>query len=78
MIDASHGNCAKDHQRMPAVFEEIVAQRIAGERSIIGAMLESNLISGAQKLPQPPDQPQLRAKHHGCLHRLGNHGAVDS
>jgi len=56
MIDASHGNCEKDHLRMPAVFKEIVRQRAAGDTSIIGAMLESNLIAGAQKFPQPLDR----------------------
>lgn len=53
MIDASHGNCAKDHNRMPNVFREIVRQRVAGETSIIGAMLESNLVGGNQKFPRP-------------------------
>ncbi|PQV63219.1 3-deoxy-D-arabinoheptulosonate-7-phosphate synthase [Abditibacterium utsteinense] len=53
MIDASHGNCAKDHHKMPGVFREIVRQRAAGENSIIGAMLESNLVAGNQKFPQP-------------------------
>ena len=56
MIDASHGNCRKDHRLMPAVFEEIVRQRAAGDTSIIGAMLESHLVAGAQKFPQPLDQ----------------------
>ncbi len=56
MIDASHGNCAKDHRRMPDVFREIVRQRVAGQKAIIGAMLESNLVGGSQKFPQPPDQ----------------------
>ena len=52
MIDASHGNCSKDHRLMPAVFEQIVDQRVSGDTSIIGAMLESNLVAGAQKFPQ--------------------------
>ena len=56
MIDASHGNCAKDHNRMPDVFREIVRQRAAGDLSVIGAMLESNLVGGNQKFPQPPDK----------------------
>ncbi len=56
MIDASHGNCAKDHHRMPDVFREIVRQRTAGQKAIIGAMLESNLVGGSQKFPQPLDQ----------------------
>ncbi|HEY1050413.1 MAG TPA: 3-deoxy-7-phosphoheptulonate synthase [Prosthecobacter sp.] len=53
MVDASHGNCAKDHKRMPDVFREIVRQRVAGQKAIIGAMLESNLVGGNQKFPQP-------------------------
>jgi 3-deoxy-7-phosphoheptulonate synthase len=53
MIDASHANCAKDDTRMPAVFEEIVRQRAAGNSAIIGAMLESNLVAGSQEFPQP-------------------------
>lgn len=56
IIDASHGNCRKNHQLMPAVFEEIIRQRKAGDRSIIGAMLESNLVAGAQKFHQPLSQ----------------------
>ncbi|HBJ83969.1 MAG TPA: 3-deoxy-7-phosphoheptulonate synthase [Verrucomicrobiales bacterium] len=56
MIDASHGNCAKDHHRMPDVFREIVRQRAAGQKAIIGGMLESNLVGGSQKFPQPPGQ----------------------
>lgn len=56
MIDASHGNCGKDHRRMPDTFREIMRQRDAGDTSIIGAMLESNLVAGSQKFPQPLDQ----------------------
>ena len=56
MVDASHANCGKDCARMPGVFEEIVKQRAEGDRSIIGAMLESHLEAGAQKFPQPLDQ----------------------
>jgi len=53
MIDASHANCSKDDTKMPAVYQEIVRQRAAGNKKIIGAMLESHLESGAQKFPQP-------------------------
>ncbi len=38
---------------MPAVFDEIVRQRAAGNDGIVGAMLESNLVAGNQKFPQP-------------------------
>jgi len=53
MIDASHANCGKDDAKMPAVFEEIVRQRAAGNKKIIGAMLESHIESGNQSFPQP-------------------------
>ena len=56
MVDASHANCGKKCEQMPAVFEEIVRQRAAGDTSIVGAMLESHLDSGSQKFPQPLDQ----------------------
>jgi 3-deoxy-7-phosphoheptulonate synthase len=53
MVDCSHGNSGKDHNRQPEVLREVVAQRVAGTGSIIGAMLESNLIAGHQKFPNP-------------------------
>ena len=52
MIDASHANCDKNHQKMPAVFESIIAQRKAGNKAITGAMLESHLLAGNQSFPQ--------------------------
>ena len=50
MIDASHANCSKDYRKMPAVFREILRQRAEGAHGIIGAMLESNLVEGAQAM----------------------------
>jgi 3-deoxy-7-phosphoheptulonate synthase len=55
MIDASHANCKKDHKLMPDVFREIERQRAAGTKSIIGTMLESNLVAGNQAFPQPQE-----------------------
>jgi len=51
MIDASHANCSKDFHKMPEVFREIVRQRHGGTQGIVGAMLESNLVAGAQSVP---------------------------
>ena len=56
MIDASHANCGKDQTRMPGVFQEIIRQRAEGDSSVVGAMLESHLVAGNQKFPQPLDQ----------------------
>jgi 3-deoxy-7-phosphoheptulonate synthase len=50
MIDCSHANSAKDHRRQSIVCRDIAAQIAAGNRNIIGVMLESNLIEGAQRL----------------------------
>ena len=55
VIDCSHGNSGKDPDRQPDVLRDVVAQRASGSRSIIGAMLESNLLAGHQPFPRPPD-----------------------
>ncbi|RNL85503.1 3-deoxy-7-phosphoheptulonate synthase [Halostreptopolyspora alba] len=53
MIDASHANSGKDHTRQPGVAETIGAQIAEGQRGIVGVMLESYLVEGAQKLTDP-------------------------
>jgi 3-deoxy-7-phosphoheptulonate synthase len=50
MIDCSHANSNKNHTRQPLVCRDVASQIAAGNRNIIGVMLESNLIAGAQKL----------------------------
>ena len=50
IIDASHGNSAKDHRRQPQVAKAIAGQRAAGCRGIVGMMLESFLVEGRQEL----------------------------
>jgi 3-deoxy-7-phosphoheptulonate synthase len=60
VVDASHGNSRKDHRLQPAVFDDCVGQIAEGNRSIVGLMLESNLMPGAQALPGKP-----ALLHHG-------------
>jgi 3-deoxy-7-phosphoheptulonate synthase len=50
MVDASHGNSGKDFRRQPAIVRDVVAQRAAGQRGIVGLMLESFLVEGHQDL----------------------------
>src|ERR1700742_5067202 len=50
MIDCSHANSHKDHTKQSAVCRDVAGQIRAGDRRIIGVMLESNLVAGAQKL----------------------------
>ena len=49
LVDCSHGNSEKKHERQIAVAADIAAQVSAGERAIIGVMIESNLVGGSQK-----------------------------
>lgn len=54
MVDASHGNSGKDHDRQPVVFRDVVAQVAAGSRHIMGAMIESHLHAGSQRMGEGP------------------------
>jgi 3-deoxy-7-phosphoheptulonate synthase len=58
MIDCSHGNSRKDHTKQLDVLDEISRQINAGNKSIIGVMLESNLEEGNQ--PIPDDLSEIR------------------
>ncbi|MEH0835331.1 3-deoxy-7-phosphoheptulonate synthase [Pectobacterium cacticida] len=53
MIDCSHGNSNKDYRRQPLVVDAVMEQIKAGNRSIIGLMLESHLHEGNQSSEQP-------------------------
>lgn len=50
VVDCSHANSGKDPARQPEVWESLLAQRAAGRREIVGAMLESHLHAGRQPL----------------------------
>ncbi|KAF5360056.1 hypothetical protein D9758_007607 [Tetrapyrgos nigripes] len=51
MIDCSHGNSQKKHTNQPLVIADICTQLEAGERSITGVMIESNINEGRQDVP---------------------------
>jgi len=50
MIDASHANSAKNPENQPLVMANTAAQIEAGDRRIVGVMLESFLVAGRQDL----------------------------
>jgi 3-deoxy-7-phosphoheptulonate synthase len=50
MVDCSHANSSKDHNRQTAVALDIAGQVLAGNQSIVGLMIESNLEAGNQPL----------------------------
>jgi 3-deoxy-7-phosphoheptulonate synthase len=66
MVDCSHANSGKNPNRQPAVWREILARHKSGERAIIGAMLESNIHAGAQKVTAQPLQYGISVTD-GCI-----------
>ena len=48
MVDCSHANSDKNHERQPAVVAAVAQQIAAGSRPICGVMLESFLVDGRQ------------------------------
>jgi 3-deoxy-7-phosphoheptulonate synthase len=66
MIDCSHDNSGKNPRLQPHVLRSVVQQRLDGNASIIGAMIESHLEDGSQS----PDKGKLKygvSITDGCL-----------
>ena len=51
MVDCSHANSYKDPEVQPLVADNICNQIIAGNSSIVGLMIESNINAGNQSIP---------------------------
>lgn len=56
VVDCSHANSNKDFTKQSVVMNDVVDQRIAGNDTIIGLMIESNLFEGQQSLTSDPSQ----------------------
>jgi 3-deoxy-7-phosphoheptulonate synthase len=67
MIDFSHANSSKDYRRQAIVCHDVAGQIAGGDRRIMGVMIESNLVAGAQKLV--PDKPLVYGQSitDGCI-----------
>ncbi|MGB8701030.1 MAG: 3-deoxy-7-phosphoheptulonate synthase [Thermosynechococcaceae cyanobacterium] len=52
MVDCSHANALKDHNRQVAVLENVAEQLLAGSKHLLGVMIESHLKAGNQPLPE--------------------------
>ena len=55
MVDCSHANSSKQHERQIEVARDIGAQIAGGSRSVFGVMVESHLHGGAQKFTPGKD-----------------------
>jgi 3-deoxy-7-phosphoheptulonate synthase len=61
VVDCSHANSYKKPELQPLVMGDVVNQIRQGNRSLVGVMIESNIVGGNQKIPQ--DLSQLT---YGC------------
>jgi 3-deoxy-7-phosphoheptulonate synthase len=61
MIDCSHANSSKQHEKQLDVARDIAAQITGGSKSVFGVMIESHIEAGAQKFtPGKDDASALR------------------
>ena len=58
MVDCSHANSSKQHERQVEVARDIAGQIIEGSKRIFGVMVESHLHGGAQKFTPGKDDPR--------------------
>lgn len=54
MVDCSHANSWKKFQGQEMAWRSVVEQRVAGNETLVGLMLESNLFEGNQKFSNDP------------------------
>jgi len=77
MIDCSHANSRKIHKRQKYVCRDICAQLSDGDKRIMGVMIESNLVEGAQS---PSAKPLVRGQSvtDACLSWDDTHPLLDN
>ena len=57
MVDCSHANSSKQHERQVEVARDLATQIRNGSRCVFGLMVESHLTAGAQKFSAGKDDP---------------------
>lgn len=67
MIDCSHANSNKDYTRQALVCRDVARQIAQGSQHIFGAMLESNLVAGAQTLVKGQPLVYGQSITDGCM-----------
>ena len=60
MVDCSHANSGKKHERQETVWDSVIAGRASGDKGVIGVMLESNLEAGRQDVPDDATTPDAK------------------
>ena len=77
MIDCSHDNSNQDYRNQGKVVEDVTSQISAGNKSIFGLMLESNLFSGKQKILDNQDEMEYGISvTDGCIDWKETHKVI--
>lgn len=67
IVDCSHANSGKDYKKQNVAWNDVIGQKAAGQNSIMGLMLESNLKAGNQKLTDPANLEHGVSITDGCI-----------
>ena len=67
MIDVSHANSDKDYRRQPIVIDDVCAQLQAGDKRIMGVMVESHLVAGRQDTVEGQSLTYGQSITDGCI-----------
>ena len=67
IVDCSHANSNKDYSKQHVAWNDVIGQKAAGNASIMGLMLESNLKAGNQNLTDPAKIEHGVSITDGCI-----------
>lgn len=67
MVDFSHANSQKEHERQIEVGRDVANQLAGGEKRIMGVMIESNLVPGRQDVKEGEELTYGQSITDACL-----------
>jgi 3-deoxy-7-phosphoheptulonate synthase len=68
MIDCSHANASKQHQRQLVVAQDVAHQVAGGDARIVGVMVESHLVEGRQEIGARDKMTYGQSVTDACIH----------
>lgn len=68
MIDFSHANSSKQHKRQIVVGHDVGSQLAAGDKRIIGVMIESHIVEGRQDIGPRDKMTYGQSVTDACIH----------
>ena len=67
MVDCSHANSQKDHQKQIDVAKDIAEQIAEGDENLMGVMIESHLVAGRQNVEEGKDLVYGQSVTDACI-----------